>query len=132
MSEHNGFERITVKADDFLFNEGDAGEAAYLIVSGRVEIRTGAKSDAPRTVAKLGKGDIVGEMALFDRKPRMASAIAAEDTVAIRIAEKEFRARLEHTDPVMRSIITILVKRLREMSDQVAELKSMDWRSPGA
>ena len=129
MSE-NGFERITVRSGDFLFNEGETGQAAYLIVSGRVEIRTGVKTDIPRTVAKPGKGDIVGEMALFDNKPRMASCIAVEDTIVIRISVKEFRARLDHTDPVMRSIINILVKRLREMSEEVAELKRIDWRTP--
>jgi len=77
----------------------------------------------------VGKGKVIGEMALFDKHPRMASAVATEKTEAIRISRDEFRGRMKMMDPVMRSILKLMVKRTRELSEQVAELKRTDWHS---
>ena len=127
----NGFERRNIEPNNTIFEEGQPGTAAFLIVSGKVEVRVGMKGESPRTLSKLGKGDILGEMALFDNQPRMASAVAIEKTEVIRISRDEFRARMEDMDPVMRSILLMMVKRMREMSDQMAEMKRTDWRPAG-
>ncbi|MBT3358878.1 MAG: Crp/Fnr family transcriptional regulator [Rhodospirillales bacterium] len=130
MSEHNDkFERKTFEKDDTIFEEGQPGNAAYLVVSGKVDIGLGLKGEAPRVLASVGKGKVIGEMALFDKHPRMASAVATEKTEAIRISRDEFRGRMKMMDPVMRSILKLMVKRTRELSEQVAELKRTDWHS---
>ena len=129
MAEKKGFEKVVFEANSLLFDEGQTGDAAYLVTRGDVEIRAGVRGESPRTVAKRSKGAVIGEMALFDNRPRMAAAIALTRVEAIRIAREEFIARLEDVDPVIRSIVKILVSRIRELSDQVAELKRMDWRS---
>jgi len=131
MAEQAPLERVTIEPNTLLFDEGQTGDAAYLITRGDVEIRAGVRGDAPRTVAKRGKGAIIGEMALFDNRPRMAAAIALTRVEAIKISRKEFMARLETIDPIMKSIVKMLVSRVRELSDQVAELKRTDWRSSG-
>ena len=59
---------------------------------------------------------------------RYVAAVALTKVEAIRISRDEFLARMDDMDPVMRSIVKILVGRIRELSDQVAELKRMDWR----
>ena len=129
MEEKKGFEKVVFEANSLLFDEGQTGDAAYLVTKGDVEIRAGVRGESPRTVAKRSKGAVIGEMALFDNRPRMAAAIALTRVEAIRISREEFIARLEDVDPVMRSIVKILVSRVRELSDQVVELKRMDWRS---
>lgn len=129
MSEKSGFEKVTFEPNSLLFDEGQTGDAAYLITKGDIEIRAGVRGESPRTVAKRGKGAVIGEMALFDNRPRMAAAIALTRVEAIRISREEFIARMDDMDPVMRSIVKILVGRIRELSDQVAELKRMDWRT---
>lgn len=129
MSEKKGFEKVVFEANSLMFDEGQAGDAAYLVVSGDIEIRAGVRGESPRTVAKRGKGAVIGEMALFDNRPRMAAAIALTRVEAIRISREEFLARMDDMDPVMKSIVKILVGRIRELSEQVADLKRMDWRS---
>jgi len=131
MTARKGFERMTFEPNTLLFDEGQTGDAAYLITSGDVEIRAGARSGTPRTLAKCGKGAVVGEMALVDKRPRMAAVIALSRVEAIRISREEFLARLDGVDPVMRSLIEILVHRVRDLSEDVAELKRMDWRPSG-
>ena len=122
------FERLVVAAGDYLFEEGNPGTAAYLILSGEIEIRTGTHSSAPRTVTHLGKGEVVGEMSLLDSRPRTAAALAVTEVEAIRVSRFAFRARLDEMDPIMRSIMKTLVKRMRVVNREVGEMKRMDWR----
>ena len=89
----NGFEQITFSPNDYLLKEGATDDAAFLITSGKVEIRMGEMSDSPVSLAVLGKGDVVGEMALFDDHPHMASAVALEETKVSAISRDEFKRR---------------------------------------
>ncbi len=132
MAESSGFNRATFEQNSLLFDEGQTGDAAYLITKGEVEIRVGVRGESPRVLARRGKGAIIGEMALFDNRPRMAAAIAMTPVETIKISRDEFRNRLDEMDPVMRSILLVLVKRLRQMNDELADLKRMDWRPAGS
>lgn len=120
----NGFNRVSFESNKIIFEEGDVGDSAYLILKGQVEIRRGTRTSNPRVLATLGKGDVFGEMALFDDRPRMGQAIALQDTLAIRISHKEFHDRLDGVDPVMQSIIVYMVKRVRNMADEFLHMKS--------
>ena len=65
-----------------LFNEGDAGDSVFMILSGRVEVlkRFGAE---PRVVRRLGPGEYFGEMALLGRHPRSATTRALTSLDAV-------------------------------------------------
>lgn len=131
MMVSKGFEKVAFEPAALLFDEGQPGDAAYLLTSGDVEIRAGVRTGSPRILARCGKGAVVGEMALLDKRPRMAAGVALTRVEAIRISRQEFLARLDAVDPVMKSVIEILVGRVRDLSDEVAELKRMDWRPSG-
>lgn len=61
-----------------VFRERDAGGKIYLVLSGVVEIvKAGVAGAPPMTVARLGRGEILGEIAAFDGGPRSATALAA-------------------------------------------------------
>jgi len=76
-----------------VFEEGDRGDACYVIHSGRVKVMRRLADGQPITLAQVGRGGVVGELALFagDRRsasvetiePTTAAAIAAEDLMAI-------------------------------------------------
>lgn len=74
MDEGAAVTRETHSPGTVLFREGEAGEKAYYIEEGRVSIVRGEE-----TIAVLGTGDIVGEMALIDDRPRTATAVCAAD-----------------------------------------------------
>ena len=116
-----------------IFDEGDEGDAAYLIVRGKVEIRKGVRTSQPQILATLSKGDVFGEMALFDNAARMAQAVALTKVETIRISRDEFHKRLDSVDPVMRTIVLYLVHRVRGMADQFMRKKSgvnwHEWRT---
>ncbi|MCK5445064.1 MAG: cyclic nucleotide-binding domain-containing protein [Rhodospirillaceae bacterium] len=123
-----GFDKIQFPQNECIFDEGDDGDCAYLIVSGKIEIRKGVKTSNPQPLATLGKGDVFGEMALFDDSPRMAQAVATTNVEAIRIARSEFMTRLETVDPVMRTTILYMVQRVRDMADDFMRRKGgAEW-----
>lgn len=121
--EAKAFGKRTVKANSVMFTEGEPGDTAFLIIQGKVEIRKGAMSEVPKVVAVLEDGDIVGEMALFDDRPRMATAVSATDIEVIPISREEFKKRLKEMNPVMRRILMIMVSRVRSMTDEFMRKK---------
>jgi hypothetical protein len=104
-----------IKGGELVFEEGEIGEAAFLIVSGEVEIfRKHGNRD--RVLATVGRGEIIGEMSLIDNQPRMASARALQDTQVRTISRDSLQqrlVRLEQTDRVLRRLIAVLVSRIR-------------------
>ena len=66
------------RAGDVIFNEGDRAEESYVIQRGQVEIRRNG-----RLLDTLTEKSIFGEMALIDRAPRAATAVAATDVVDV-------------------------------------------------
>ncbi len=118
-----GFGRRTLSAGEILFEEGDPGEQAYIIESGVIRIFKPGGHEGEIVLATIGRGEIVGEMALVDNQPRMASARAVEDTVLVVIPRGEFEARLERTDKVTHKLMNVLVNRCRGLADEVKSLK---------
>ncbi len=81
-------ETVNVDSDEYLFNEGDEGNAAYIIKSGRIHIRT---ENPKKLISIMKTGDILGEIAIFKKQKRLASAIAAEATVVYKIPGEAIR-----------------------------------------
>jgi EAL domain-containing protein (putative c-di-GMP-specific phosphodiesterase class I) len=106
-------ERIALPAGSPLFAEGETGSCAFLVASGRVEIfvtRDGCRVN----LAERGPGEIVGEMAILDRRPRSASARAVEDCELVVIAQEQIAHRLAESDPVLRMCLGVVIARYRE------------------
>jgi len=130
-SSHSGSELGAVRytEDQKIFTEGEEGDAAYLIRSGRVQIRKGIDGRTPIVLAELGEGELLGEMALFDNRPRMASAIALQDVELIKMTRKDFLSRLSALDPVLKSMVITMIARTRQMTDEFILAKQEGhWR----
>ena len=106
-------ERTTFEAGTRLFKEGEVGDKAYLVVSGMIEIVKQMGENETMVVASLGKGEIVGEMALIDDAPRAASARVVEHAELVIIDRANMEARLAGTDPVVKQLLKVFVNRLR-------------------
>ncbi len=122
------FKRRTFEANKVIFEEGRQGKAAYMIVSGAVEIRKGSRGRNPLVLAKRKKGDVIGELALIDNHPHMAAAVAVVKTEVLVISRKEFQHRIKAMDPVMQGIIGLMTERLRQMADMLLEAReNVNW-----
>ncbi len=108
-----------------VFAEGDPGDSMYFILKGciRIEKRAQATGVANKTLAVLETGDYFGEMALFDQKPRSASAVAAGDTRILRLSKAAFDQMQRTSGAAGMSVLFAMIRtsseRIRRLSAQV-------------
>ncbi len=109
--------RTSLVKDEVLFHEGESGECAYVIESGRILIVHDVDGE-PETLGVLEPGEYFGEMALVSQQPRMASAIAAEDCILTVVTRKHLEERLAKSDPLVRHMLHLTLRRYREALNQ--------------
>lgn len=108
-----------------IFQEGDPGDAMYFLASGvvRIEKRTGADAGAVKTLTILEPGDYFGEMALFDQKPRSASAVASGATETFRLSTESFGELHISAGHAGLSVLSAMIRtagdRIRRLNAQV-------------
>lgn len=102
-------DEVECAPQETIFNEGDQGDAMYLIVDGKVKVHTGDK-----VLAELGASQCVGEMAILDAEPRSASITALTDLTLLKIEREDFSEILGEKPEISRGIIKVLTGRLRE------------------
>lgn len=112
-----------------VFREKDAGGKIYLVLGGVVEIvKAGSATSAPMTLARLGRGEILGEIAAFDGGPRSATAMAAvvHESRVFAWEMVEFNRYLSSRPQAALIILSGLLKklgsRLRKTSEAVQTL----------
>ena len=92
--------------------EGQYGDIAYLIWSGRVAVVQGDFAN-PSSVNYRGPGEVVGEMSLIDNKPRSASIVALDDVRLLGIHRNDFFELLQIDPNFSTNMMEILSNRLR-------------------
>lgn len=97
-------------AGEIVFDEGEEGQALYLVMSGRVEISR-VHGPAPQVVAELGAGSVFGDLALLDDSPRNAQARALETCELAVFFRADFMGLME-TDAVIGYKISLALARL--------------------
>ncbi|HUQ06747.1 MAG TPA: cyclic nucleotide-binding domain-containing protein [Kofleriaceae bacterium] len=98
-----------------LCREGDAGDAVFLLVKGKVKVFTGGGGDGrpERVLSELGPGACIGEMAVFDAAPRSATVRATERTRSLTLPGDDFKGLLNQRPEMSQVIIAELVRRMR-------------------
>lgn len=109
--------RITIKAGDTLFFEGDAGDEAYIIERGQIAI-TSFVEGIDHQYAVLGSGDLVGEMALIDQGMRTATATALAETSLIVIPRAYMQRLMDSADPTFTLILKVILERFRSLKER--------------
>jgi CRP/FNR family cyclic AMP-dependent transcriptional regulator len=97
-----------------IFKEGDLGDEFFVVVRGKVEIRSG-----DRHFETLGPDGIFGEMALIDDNPRSATAVALTDVTVAPIKENQFLFLVKNTPFFALNVMRVLAHRLRRQNKAV-------------
>jgi CRP/FNR family transcriptional regulator len=134
MPDNELFERFsrTYQAEEIILCEFVPGEEMYIIVSGHVKISKITKS-YEKVLALLGPGDIIGEMAVINRKLRSATAVATEQTKVIGLTTENFEQIIARKPQLLVKLIQILCDRIWFTAQQVQNftLKSAPGRVAG-
>ena len=108
--------QVSFEPDEIIVEPGQPCVGAFLIESGRVEVSRMA-GDRKVVVAVLGKGEIFGEMALVDHVAHARTVRALEGTDCLLISRAQYEALLADTPPIMKLILTRVVRKLRKTTD---------------
>jgi CRP/FNR family transcriptional regulator, cyclic AMP receptor protein len=76
--------------DEILVLQGDVGDFLYVLTEGKVKVLVSAESGAETMLAIRARGDLVGEFALIDSKPRTATARSIGPVSARRVSRAEY------------------------------------------
>ena len=116
-------ERLTYDTGQVMFNAGDAADAAYIIISGQVEISVPTPS-GPIVVNTLGRNDILGEIAIFGDVPRTATAKAMTKLETLKISKDMFVKVIRENPDAAVELIKILAGRLANTTTQLTLTRS--------
>jgi CRP-like cAMP-binding protein len=108
-------DEVTVEAGRVLAREGRLGQECFLVLDGRARVEHNGK-----TIARLGKGDIVGEVSIIDQQPRSASVISESPMTLLVISAASFGALLDDVPPLRRKVMVALCERLRAADAKLA------------
>jgi CRP/FNR family transcriptional regulator, cyclic AMP receptor protein len=111
-----------LKKGDTVFREGDASDAMYVIKKGKVAI-TKAKGSSEVELAELGPGEMLGEMAFFDNKPRSAGAKAKTDAVLIKLPFSSLYAQFKTFPEWLKAMVKNVNGKLRDANARIKNLE---------
>jgi CRP/FNR family cyclic AMP-dependent transcriptional regulator len=100
-----------------LFYRGDAGDAMYLIETGRVRISVKDADGHDATLAELRDGEFFGEMAILVEQPRSADATVLTNSRLAVLSRDDFRAFLHKNPDIALGILTAMIHRLRRTDE---------------
>jgi hypothetical protein len=116
---------MTFKAGEIIIEEGDEGSWAFVILSGRVTVikRVGSEEIYLTT---METGQVFGEMALIEDRPRSAT-VKAETNIKLRVIDRQqFNKLLKENPSTLIPIMKSLFERLRQASELLAEKTALD------
>lgn len=118
------FEMKVFEPGEVIFEEGQHGDYAFHILDGLVEI-SAVFDDKKKVLASRGKGNVIGEVAVFTKEPRTATVTAVERTVVKVMTEEEIMVELEKMSPWISHMIYSLSRKFIEVNQQFINNNSL-------
>lgn len=114
----------TLQTGEVLMRQGEAGDAAYVVVKGEFEVH----KQSGQTVIKIdvrNPGDVVGEMALLSRASRTATVIAKTDGETLRIPAEAFEELLTSSSTAAMAVLRWVMARLTQNESLLHQQEKM-------
>jgi CRP-like cAMP-binding protein len=111
-------------AGDVIFRENEVGNEMFVIVEGQVEIRKATGPASNKTLTVLHKGDMFGEMAIIEKMPRSATAVAVMPTRLLVLNEKLYESTMGSNPDFARKMNKVLSERIRRANAIIQNLMS--------
>jgi len=112
--EFEGSPPVHAPVNKVIMTEGEVGAYMYVLLEGRVGV-----SIKDRLIEKLGPGGVLGEMALVDKSPRIATIVAETDCEMLAINRRDFLVFVKTKPDFSLSLMKGLAERLRYLNSQM-------------
>ena len=116
-------DRLKFDAGQVIFNAGDVGDSAYVIIEGTVEISVPTPS-GPIVINEMGKNDLLGEIAIVGEVPRTATAKALSKLETLKISKELFMKIIHENPDAAIELVKILAARLASTTSQLTRTRS--------
>ncbi|WP_417828899.1 ABC transporter transmembrane domain-containing protein [Thalassospira sp.] len=111
--------RLTFKHGEILVKQGDPGDAAYVVISGRGEIWLTTDENQTLKLRDVHPKEVIGEIALLVDAPRSATIRAVEDMTVLKLDKAEFLGLVRQDQAVSNQLIRVLAERLDQTTKQL-------------
>lgn len=112
------FENVEIAQGETLFEQGDPGDALYLILSGTISIVLNRETGPALTVRTMRVGSILGEMSVYSGAPRTATAVAVQNCVLFKLTTDKFRGMASDHPAEAELFSSYIVKLMAERLDR--------------
>ena len=113
-------ENLIHEDGQFLFKEGEPGDAAYIVLKGKVSVFIQTEKGSVE-IAQLKRGDVVGEISILCDVPRTASVKAVESVQTLKVTKDTFIHLLTEFPEIAIEIMRELAARLNKTNIQLRE-----------
>lgn len=107
-----------------IVRQGETGDCMYTVQEGRVEVVTEHDGRPEVRVAILEKGDIFGEMAIFEREVRSATVRAVGEAQVLTVDKKTFLRRIQEDPSLAFNLVRLMSHRIRSLTTQMGERRA--------
>lgn len=114
------------RSGEAIFREGEPGDSLHIVVEGNIRIVVLSPAGEEATVAMLGPGEFVGDLALLDGRPRSASAITSEPVKTLVVTRSDFSEWLKQRPQAAFALLEALSLRVRRTNEALADLAFLD------
>lgn len=111
----------TFSAGQMIMNQGDAGTSMFIVARGQINIHLPGDASRRISLKDIGTGEYFGELALFDDKPRSASAQASTDALLLELDRATLERFLTSRPHIAFVLLRTLSTRLRETNEMLSQ-----------
>jgi CRP-like cAMP-binding protein len=115
-----------VRRGQTIFQKGDAGSSMMAVLRGRVRISAVSAEGKEVTLNVINPGEVFGEIALLDGKPRSADAAAIDETQLLLLERRQVLPFLQSNQDLLLRLLAVLCERLRRTSVALEDLALFD------
>ena len=111
----------TFAAGQMIMNQGDTGTSMFIVAKGDVNIHLPGEASRRISLKDIAEGEYFGELALFDDKPRSASAVATTDATLLELSRETLSTYLTARPHAAMTLLRTLATRLRETNEMLSQ-----------
>jgi CRP-like cAMP-binding protein len=119
-----------VRAGEMIFHMGESGRTMYVVAEGQVNTHLPGEAFRRVSLKDLAEGEYFGQLALFDDKPRSASALATTDAVLLALSRETLSDCLMQRPRAAIPILRVMAERLRETNTLFSQPGAAHRREP--
>ncbi len=118
----------TYKDGEIIVRQGELGDCLFAIQEGRLEVIKEQKGRPGLRVAILEKGDIFGEMAIFEKQVRSATVRAVGEARILTVDKKTFLRRVQEDPTLAFNLVRMMSQRIRNLNTEIGERRKREDR----